>query len=482
MEVFGRDNGAAPVVFRSHINLADREIRNVARISGSTANHLLTIMDPVSMMDNKIINLADPTNPFDAVNLKHLDERLEALDGYVKVEGTQDINGTKTFTVNQNLVPDPTQPLHLVNKKYVDSQILATNTWLTSVDTLDELLSTWADVPDPNQNYLCKVLHDQDTENNGVYQRIANSPEWRYFSADTNSLTMLELEEILIGYVARAGGNDNSMLGRLVMGNQRITNLGDPQNPNDAATKQYIDSLDAGNVKLVGDQTIAEHKTFSQDIRITAPGVLYVNSISSNDASTLTLSNVSQINGNNIIIDNVARINAPDTNTPLRIQGILETTHVVVDREIPQLTHELTTKAYVDRQDAALDIKVNGIETRINNELLQLTQDLASETTNRLAAVSAVDSRVTTVNTNLTNSISTNVSTLNSRITTEIGVVDTKINTTNTTVATLRTDTERETARVETKVDRLIHYVNTEAQAITYSNANPNVLVIYPEV
>lgn len=73
-----------------------------------------------------------------------------------------------------------------------------------------------------------------------------------------------------------------AMTGALKMGTNKITGLGNGTNSDDAATKGQLDSqnstinttintLDAQNVKLTGNQTIADTKTFSSSPVIPTP-------------------------------------------------------------------------------------------------------------------------------------------------------------------------------------------------------------------
>ena len=137
--------------------------------------------------------------------------------------------------------PAPTADYHAANKKYVDdtassvtsgaiaqevidrnaaiaSAQLDTQTWLPSV-------ATFTDLPDPASlpagvNYLCRVMTDPTTSNNGVWQRIANTTEWTYFSDNLDFVDEDELTTKLAQYVPNTG--DSTIAGIKTFGSHPI--------------------------------------------------------------------------------------------------------------------------------------------------------------------------------------------------------------------------------------------------------------------
>jgi hypothetical protein len=84
-------------------------------------------------------------------------------------------------------------------KEYTDVQIaqaeLSKQIWLEAVQTK-------VDLPDPSTlpagtNYLCRVINDSTTSNNGVWQRIANTTVWSYFSDNLDFVDEDELDTAL---------------------------------------------------------------------------------------------------------------------------------------------------------------------------------------------------------------------------------------------------------------------------------------------
>ena len=79
----------------------------------------------------------------------------------------------------------------------VRNAMLATQTWLPAVQTVNQLPTIGLD---PNINYLCKVLNDTSFVNNGVWQAVAGwttTPVWSYFSDNVEFVNSLELQNAI---------------------------------------------------------------------------------------------------------------------------------------------------------------------------------------------------------------------------------------------------------------------------------------------
>jgi hypothetical protein len=90
---------------------------------------------------------------------------------------------------------------------YIDAEIeaahLANQLWLTAVDTKAELDAITPPEPDKT-NYLCRVIADTTPSNNGVWQWIAGSGTWTFFSSNVD---FIDDEELLAGIKANAVNN-----------------------------------------------------------------------------------------------------------------------------------------------------------------------------------------------------------------------------------------------------------------------------------
>jgi hypothetical protein len=84
-------------------------------------------------------------------------------------------NDNKTYTDDQIAAAE----------QYTDTQIanaeLSKQIWLPAVQTLADLEAITPPYPNAN-NYLCRVINDGATSNNGTYQWIAGDTAWTYFS------------------------------------------------------------------------------------------------------------------------------------------------------------------------------------------------------------------------------------------------------------------------------------------------------------
>ena len=82
-------------------------------------------------------------------------------------------------------------------KEYTDQAQLATQTWKSAVKTKEELPVSGLN---NKINYLCRVIADPVTDNNGVYQAIAgwvDEPVWTYFSDNADWVDELELAAVV---------------------------------------------------------------------------------------------------------------------------------------------------------------------------------------------------------------------------------------------------------------------------------------------
>jgi len=76
--------------------------------------------------------------------------------------------------------------------EYSNKVQLATQTWSKSVKSKNELPEI--DSLTESINYLCRVIADENPENNGVWQRIAFTDEWTYFSDNQDWIDENELD------------------------------------------------------------------------------------------------------------------------------------------------------------------------------------------------------------------------------------------------------------------------------------------------
>jgi len=94
-------------------------------------------------------------------------------------------------------------------KNYTDEEVekaqLATQTWLAAVNLKSQLPTTGLAT---NINYLCRVIADT-VANNGVWQRIAGSTEWTYFSDNQDWVDDVELAAVIAAHNANTSAHAN---------------------------------------------------------------------------------------------------------------------------------------------------------------------------------------------------------------------------------------------------------------------------------
>lgn len=83
-----------------------------------------------------------------------------------------------------------------------------------------------------------------------------------------NAQLTVQISNPSLGFesVFRFENTKNTSLVELDLNSQKIINLATPTDSNDGVNKSYVDGLDAQNVKLTGNQTIAGTKTFSSPV------------------------------------------------------------------------------------------------------------------------------------------------------------------------------------------------------------------------
>ena len=81
-----------------------------------------------------------------------------------------------------------------LNEK-IDDLITANQVWLTAVEKRDDLADP--ETLDRSFNYLCRVINDDEKENNGVWQLIITADNWTYFSDNLDFVDETELLEVI---------------------------------------------------------------------------------------------------------------------------------------------------------------------------------------------------------------------------------------------------------------------------------------------
>jgi hypothetical protein len=86
---------------------------------------------------------------------------------------------------------------------------LATQSWRPAVETKADLADP--STLDPTVNYLCRVIKDSTSTNNGVWQLIAGDEEWTYFSDNLDFIDEIEMEAAIGVEKTRATGAEGTL-------------------------------------------------------------------------------------------------------------------------------------------------------------------------------------------------------------------------------------------------------------------------------
>lgn len=278
----------------------------------------------------KIVNVADPTNPLDAVNLETLTSYIPTfytitLTGAVSGSGPSNLPIATSFNLNLNEisslnltsgnvdlnsfklvnVTDPTNPQDAVTKKYVDL--------ITVLGTIGEIISTSTLVTlnGPNE-FILSLAPTGVTAGSYIYTSLTIDAFGRITSAVSGSNTIS-----LIGPVSGSGVLGGSITtsftlnlngisslnltnGNVDLNNFKLINVANPTNPLDAVNLQTLESY------IPSEFTI----TLKGDVIGSGPSNLPI-------VTTMvkTLNNIN--NDGDVNIKNFNVINVADPNDPL---------------------------------------------------------------------------------------------------------------------------------------------------------------------
>jgi hypothetical protein len=171
----------------------------------------------LTMHNNRIINLANPTSAQDAATKSYIDSISPT---FLKLNGTTPMVGTLNLNANRIVnVADPLAAQDAATKSYADSAI-------TSLATAYLLLN--------GTNGMAGSLNLNANRIVNVADPIAAQ------DAATKSYADSSIASLSTTYLMRSGAN--GMAGVLNMGSNKIVNVADPLAAQDAATKSYADS------------------------------------------------------------------------------------------------------------------------------------------------------------------------------------------------------------------------------------------------
>lgn len=218
-------------------------------------------------------NIPAPVNPTDAANKEYVDQQIEnveaQLDNYLPLAG-----GTMTGKITG--IVNPTENADAANKGYVDSQIASVSSGIQT--DIDEALGN---VPTPtdgtdaaNKEYVDNAVANAGSgiylplaggtmsgniilpANTGITNASGALASNGQVSFLNNALNLFSPPSGTV-YVGRYGDSISIDGNDLSMTNGTISNLADPVNAQDAATKAYVDAHSSGGISDFGEFFVA---------------------------------------------------------------------------------------------------------------------------------------------------------------------------------------------------------------------------------
>jgi len=260
----------------------------------------------VNMNSFALTNLQTPVNPQDGSTKGYVD----SLDiNNVKLTGAQTITGVKTFNALPLSAVVPTTPTQLITKSYADgldinNVKLTGDQTIAGIKTFNSLpLSTV--VPSTPTQLITKSYADGLDINNVKLTGDQTIAGVKTFNAPPLSAVIPTLPTQLVNkaYVdgALPGADPLSVVlttgnsagaSQINMNSNKIVNLLNPTNAQDAVTKNYVDNLPAPAVPSLGEVLTVDN-TASSDIEMAGFDIKDVNDITmSGLIPTITATNI----------------------------------------------------------------------------------------------------------------------------------------------------------------------------------------------
>ncbi len=214
----------------------------------------------------------------------------------------------------------------------------------------------------------------------------------------------------------------------------RLTNVADPINLQDCASKKYVDDEIAG-VTGGGLNNPLQTNLLANNYDILNVSNLTTNSIGSNNTGSISITD-DEVHNQNDIVDvfeiQTTQIGGISGSTMTCNSNISMSGNTISDLPAPTLSGEVATKGYVDTQDTGLQSQIttnsNDITTANNNistnsSNITLVQNQANTNTGNITTntndISTLQSDLTTTNNNVslnTSQISTNTGNISSNL------------------------------------------------------------------
>ena len=358
--------------------------QNYLQIEVNNTDNQSYISSPASNNSLHIQNLANPTNNNDATNKQYVDNADTAISSRVTNIETSLANGnivnyvgvydsSTTYKIGQCVTYDNKWYVSKINSNNNNTPSPSSQQWeLLSAPTIDlnayltktDASSTYETIANVNALTTKVNTNEQNISTiNSTLNDVAKLATDNIFTANntfnnaitTTGITTASNSDLSL----TANGTGRVQVQKdMVMNSHWIAELADPNSPQDAATKHYVDTQNNNNAKLAANNTFSGNNTFTNKITLKNPrnnNGAYLENFDYYNQNYTSLKFVKNNTTAMLILEvnvdaNTATISSPTTNNRLYINNLAT----------PTGNDQATNKGYVD----------NLLSKDINNEQL----------------------------------------------------------------------------------------------------------------
>ncbi|VEU64637.1 hypothetical protein [Mycoplasmopsis cynos] len=232
-------------------------------------------------VNDKLLNIEDPTQPTHAANKKYIDAIIERVP---ELSTNNTFSGRNTFNDNVSfggsLVTSSasiTQNEQVTNKRYVDTKISEQAQRITAIEqspgfTQNENVLTTQNLNAVPREMKTLTIVPASGNTASIFLSGKNNTKWEFFS-DGGSRNFGVFNKSGNKYALEIKQNGEvKTFGVLNVNNNKITNLANPQNEKDAVNKKYVDDnkidILANTAQLQENNYFNGDNTFQGNVQI----------------------------------------------------------------------------------------------------------------------------------------------------------------------------------------------------------------------
>ncbi|TQC54939.1 hypothetical protein, partial [Mycoplasmopsis cynos] len=232
-------------VIRNKVQEANEEYKN-------NIKELQSSKITADYVNDKLLNIEDPTQPTHAANKKYIDGIIERVP---ELSTNNTFSGRNTFNDNVSfggsLVTSSasiTQNEQVTNKRYVDTKISEQAQRITAIEqspgfTQNENVLTTQNLNAVPREMKTLTIVPASGNTASIFLSGKNNTKWEFFS-DGGSRNFGVFNKSGNKYALEIKQNGEvKTFGVLNVNNNKITNLANPENEKDAVNKKYVDNL-----------------------------------------------------------------------------------------------------------------------------------------------------------------------------------------------------------------------------------------------